>query len=257
MSIGPVIDDNNFTNFITGSGNPELHGRGYAGMWETPGALQAAGTFADIGIPLVPETEWDDHIRQIEKDHATIPELCDSFGLDVMDQARTNYCWIFAVARCCEVVRLKETGTVYSYSAASAGAPIKNFRNVGGWGSQGLEYIKKHGINLTEDWPDTAIDRDYYTDANREKAKKHLALEYYTISNWAEMGSCILAGYPTANGYPWWGHEVAGVQLIPGSHDLVIDNSWSKRWGKNGRGTLSGSRKRPSDCVCITGLRPL
>jgi len=253
-----IIDDNtDVRSLISGGLNPANCGRGYQGMWETPELRAAAGSFSDIGVPLIPEREWDDRIRQIEKDQATIPELCDAFGLDVLNQGRTNYCWINAPARCAEIIRLQETGRVLSYSPASAGGPIKGFRNVGGWGSQGLAYMRENGMNLTEDWPDNAISRSYFTAENREKAKRHVVLEYYVIESWEEMGSCILAGIPTANGYPWWGHEVTGVQLKTGDHDLVIDNSWGTGWGDRGRGVLRGRRKIAADCVAITAMMPL
>jgi len=62
-----------------------------------------------------------------------------------------------APTHCCEIARLVETGRVFSYSPASAGAPIKGFRNVGGWGSQALDYFLEYGLNETVDWPANAM----------------------------------------------------------------------------------------------------
>lgn len=252
----PIIDDNNYREFIGGSGNPKLYGRGYRGMWKNEGLKSQCGRFSDIGVPLIPEDEWKDRIRQKQKDKSTIPNLCDDFGLHVKNQRRTNYCWIFAPARCCEIRRLQEIGEKVWYSPASVGSIIKNFRNVGGWGSQGLNYMREKGINLSDDWPDTAISRPYYTDENQELKLRHIALEYYYLENWAERVSCILADIPTADGYPWWGHEVTGVELTI-DLDLVIDNSWSTSWGDNGRGILSGRRKYAGDSIAITSMTPM
>jgi len=253
-----IIDDNtSIRSLISGGLNPQNHGRGYRGMWESDEAKGLAGSFGDIGVPLIPESDLDDHIRQIELDHATIPELCDEFRSPVKNQQSTNYCWINAPTRCAEIIRLRETGEVVSYSPASAGGPIKSFRNVGGWGSQGLRYMRESGINESTDWPDNAISRRYYTDENRAKALANVVLEYYVIETWQEMCSCIVAGIPTANGYSWWSHEVTGVQLKLKSHDLVIDNSWGTGWGDRGRGVLSGRRKIPGDCVAITAMMPV
>lgn len=251
MSIGHIITDDNYQQFIPQGA------RGYQGMWESAEAKARAKSFGDLGIPLIPEKDWDDIIDQLEKDQATLVELANRLGLPCLNQGGTNYCWVNAPTHCCEYLRLIETGRVFSYSPASAGAPIKSFRNVGGWGSQALEYFKEYGLNETKDWPANSISRTYYTAENREKALANVALEYYTLESWAERGSCILAGYPTADGYPWWSHEVCGVGIVKGSHDLVIRNSWGMSWGDKGFSTLTGRRKQAGDSVAITAMRPL
>lgn len=251
MSIGPVIGDSNYINFM-------LQGRrGYFGMFEKPEDKLKAKTFEDLGIPLIPESEWDDHIRQLEQNKATLYDLCTQSNLPCLDQNGTNYCWVNAPTHCCEVIRLVETGKVFSYSPASAGAPIKGFRNVGGWGSQALEYFKLNGLNETKDWPANAINRNYYTETNKEKARNNLTLEWFVLRNWEERVSCILAGVPTADGYNWWSHEVCGMGITLQKHDLIIRNSWGMSWGDKGFGTLTGSKKHADESVAIAAMRPI
>ena len=48
MSIGPVITDSNFEQFL------HQGRKGYAGMFATPEERAACRTFADLGIPLIP-----------------------------------------------------------------------------------------------------------------------------------------------------------------------------------------------------------
>ena len=192
MSIGPVIDDSNYLSFR------HQGSRGYFGVFPSPQAKALCRTFADLGIPLIPESEWDDRIRESERFESTIPDFCNQAGLPCLDQNQTNYCWVNAPTHCCELIRLMETGQVVSYSPASAGAPIKQFRNVGGWGSEALEYFKTNGLNLTSDWPANAIDRSYYSEANKQKAKENITLEFFVLNTWQERVSCILSGLPTA-----------------------------------------------------------
>lgn len=246
----PVIDDNNYVRHIHGGR------RGYFGMFERPEDKAVCKSFKDMGIPLLPESEWDDIIRELEKFESTLVHLCKDMQLDHKDQNRTNYCWVNAPTHCCEIIRLVETGQKISYSPASVGAPIKNFRNNGGWGSQALEYFKTHGLNLTEDWPDNAISRSYYTDENQQKKQRHKTVEYFYLDTWQERVSCILAGIPTADGYNWWGHEVTGAHITLRDHDLIIRNSWAN-YGDYGFGTLSGSRKYANDSVAIVSMEPL
>jgi hypothetical protein len=249
--IGPEIDDNNYLGFR------QQGRRGYYGMFESPEEKARCKSFEDLGIPLIPKDEWDDRIRETDQNEASIVHLCKDMNLPCLDQNGTNYCWVNAPTHCCEIIRLMETGKIFSYSPASAGAPIKNFRNVGGWGSQALNYFKQNGLNETKDWPANAINRRYYTDENKTEAKKHKTVEFFNLRSWEERVSCILAGIPIADGYNWWMHEVNGVWLVERSHDLIIRNSWGMNWGDKGFGTLKGSKKHADESVAICAMEPI
>lgn len=247
-----VINDSNWTAFANDS-NP-TRARGYQGMWENDGLKAAAKGFGElVNVPLIPRSEWGDRARQRESDQTRLKDFCLGSGLTVLNQQSTNYCWINAPVFCCMVTRLKETGQLVRLSPASAGARIKNFRNVGGWGSEGLNWMVEHGVNLQSDWPANSISRNYDTPENREKAKLNRIVEYFRLDNWDEVASCILAGIPVACGYNWWRHEVTGMDLTP-SGDLIIANSWGN-WGDQGYGVLQGSKKDPDDAVAIVSMQ--
>ena len=248
-----IIDDSNWQTFVS----PQLS-RGYEGMWAD--GCQSPKTFDDLSsVPLIPREQWPDLIADKERNKTRIYDLVTEMDLDCKDQGGTNYCWVNAPTYCCDVIRLKETGQLRQHSPASAGGPIKSFQNRGGWGSQALEYFKVNGMNLTEDWPDNAISRSYYTDQNRTRAKDNVVLEYFKLSSWDEVASCILAGIPTGLGYNWWSHEVTGQDLVVlnGKVELQIRNSWGMGWGDKGHGTLKGSKKYPDDAVAITAMTPI
>lgn len=249
----PEIDDNNFQNFMIPVVDGERKGRGWYGMY-APNEPRMAGTFQDLGVPLIPENEWDERIRQLQTDHATQREFYLEMGLTVLDQAQTNYCWINAPTFCCMANRLMESGQCLRFSPASAGARIKGFKNVGGWGNDGLKWMRQNGVNQQTDWPPNAINRQYDTPENREKAKKNIVLEYFVLESWEQSASCILSGIPIAVGFNWWSHEVTGVGITIGEHNLEIANSWGTKWGENGYGLLKGQKKIPDDSVAITSM---
>lgn len=200
----------------------------------------------------IPESEWQARIQERVELKNAIPDFCDRAGLPSKDQSNTNYCWINAPVYTIEVTRLLQNQSMVILSPASAGAPIKNFRNVGGWGKEGLEHLAEHGAVPQNLWPANAIDRKYYTPENIEIAKDYRVLEWIEAQprNKKQLVSLLLRNIPVAVGYNWWRHEVTAVdvQWKDGEVVLVIRNSWGN-WGDRGYGILQGSRMLPDDAV--------
>jgi hypothetical protein len=66
-------------------------------------------------------------------------------------------CWIFGPTKAVEIIRLIQGQPMISLSATSVGAQIKNFREEGGWGQEGLEFIAEHGIIPESLWPECKL----------------------------------------------------------------------------------------------------
>ena len=248
-----VINDDNYRQHLIG---PAGKAKGFLGSRMRPrSAIEGRKTFNDLGIPLVPESEWKDRIEEREANKATLKDFSIDAGLPCKDQGRTNYCWINAPTHCSEIVNLLTTGQVISLSPASAGARIKNFANVGGWGSQGLKWMGDHGVNRSSDWPDNEIDRKYNTPENQQKALEFLVVEEYQLQTLQERISCLFANIPIADGYNWWSHEVTGIDPVwNGRIALRSRNSWGMTYGDRGFFVLEGSKMMADDSVAIVSL---
>lgn len=249
----PVIDDSNWQSVLSDAISNPHYGRG---LIARDYAKQPYGSleFAEpLPLPLIPESEWDARIKEQEESKSSLVHLCDAAGLKVKNQQKTNYCWINAPAHCIEILRVVQGQKYVELSPASVGAKIKNFRNVGGWGTEGLEYIAEHGLVPSSLWPNNAIDRKYDTPAADAERQKYQADEWWELKprSLPEMATCLLQNIPVAIGLNWWGHEVTAVRLIRTSNGwgIVIDNSWGTSWGDNGRGVLTGSKMLPDDAV--------
>ena len=247
------INDNNWRRHVAPIINGERKLHGYRGMFRRP-SWQYKSFEEAVQIPRIPRNEWDDRIRQQEKDGTDLKTFCMDNSLEVLDQNQTNFCWANGVIYCAMIQRLQSTFAEWRLSPASIAAPIKNFQNRGGWGDEAVEYMVQNGCNSIDEWPANAINRQYYTAANREKAKRNRVLDWFVVRTFDDVASCVLAGIPVAVGYNWWAHLVCGVGLEVGNHNLLIANSWSTSWGDQGFGVLEGSRKVPDGAIAIVTM---
>lgn len=208
---------------------------------------------------LIPRSEWQALIQEMEETESRISDLCHLMNLPHKDQASTNFCWGNAPVHCDEIVRLQQNQKPVTLSPASVCAPIKGFRNVGGWGLEALQWIIKNGVNDVKDWPANAIDSKYFTTENKAKALSNRIVEWIECRprNVDEMISLLLHRMPGAGGYNWWSHEVTNCDPVwlDGDVAVRIRNSW-KGWGDFGFGILQGSRMLADDLVFATSARP-
>jgi len=222
--------------------------------------LKGPFTYAATADPfpdelLVPESEWQARIQEMEELKTRLSDLSLQAELPCKNQQSTNYCWINAPTHCVEVARLVQNQPMVILSPASAGAPMTNFRNVGGWGGPGLEYIGQKGLVPVDKWPANAIDRKYWTEENKQVALQYRQSEWWELKprNKAQLMSVLFRREVTAVGYNWWGHEVTAVEPVwlDGTAALRIRNSWGMEWGSKGFSILQGSKMLPDDAVAV------
>lgn len=230
----------------------EEHGRGLMLELKGPeGYGSAAKPFPKEW--LIPPSEYQARIQEIEERGLRLSERMLNADLPCKYQERTNYCWINAPTHCIEVLRTCQNQERVILSPASAGAPIKGFRNQGGWGLEGIQFIGENGLVPVEFWPANAIDRRYYTDENKALALHYRQTEWYELINEQECVSFHLRflGTTSACGYAWWKHETTRYEPIWLDGELAWRdrNSWGMNYGHKGFFILRGRKKRFDDCV--------
>lgn len=262
----PIIGDDNWQDHVDVTIDGEFKSRGYR-----PRDLQRH-PFGSFAAPFdnsmrIPESEWDERIEEEDRTKSSLVDIADQAGLKVLDQNGTNYCWINATVHCVELMRLVQGQPLVKLSPASIGAKIKNYRNEGGWGIEGLEYLIQHGVapvNTPEGascWPANAINPSFDNTKSRELRKLYMPQDWLEIParDFGAIASLVLQKIPVSCGYAWWSHQVTCVKLVKmpnGDYGMVIDNSWGTSYGTNGRAILTRSKATPDDLAvaCLSIL---
>lgn len=211
----------------------------------------------EFNLPLIPESEWEDRIQEMVQTKTRISDLLIQAKAPVLNQASTNYCWANGPVSCLHALQVVSGGPFVYLSPASVAAPIKNFRNEGGWGYQALDYIIKNGITPAKYWPPNAISRGYFTEANQKIALRYKVTEWLKLEprDLRQLMTCLLLRMPVAVGYNWWSHEVAAVDPVNKNSGRIL-NSWGIGYGDNGYAVLTGNRLLPDDAVVPLALTP-
>lgn len=251
---GPLISDRTPASDLF----PGALGRGYV-----PRDFDAepVGTYVrPFSLTPIPRGEWADRIQERERRKAKLRDVKRWRGFRSLDQQSTNYCWCNAVVAGIHYVRAIAGRPHVDLSPASVAAPIKDYKNVGGWGSEAVRYIAQHGVAPQSVWPANAIDRKYDNDESRAARRMVKIVEFEEAKprSFAELASALLAGFPVAVGYNWWGHEVLAHDLVLLGNDefgVEIDNSWGG-WGDEGHGVLTEKKATPDEAMVLRFVTP-
>jgi hypothetical protein len=155
------------------------------------------------------------------------------------------------------LIRARDNQPYVDLSAYMGACIIKNYRDEGGWGAQGLDWLVQNGLPSSEFWPQRSVSRSNDTPAMRENAKLHrvaeawndLSLPQYSRNlTFDQVMTCLLCRIPVIVDFNWWSHSVCAadpVEVEPGSFGIRIWNSWGDSWSDAGMGILRGSKAIP------------
>jgi len=196
--------------------------------------------------PLFTDAEIQEIIDFKDANNAWLTDIEDRAGLPRKNQQESSYCWIHAPVHLMELDMVVANEPMRELSAFYAGALIKNGRNQGGSGIQGIEWLAEHGTCLQS----LHLPMDFSTHNSVEaiaNASLHKIIGHVDIEpdNERAIWTQVCKDQGVTVGIPKWGHEVGIVRLRwdkkAGRPRYIIDNSWGMEWGKAGRGELAGA----------------
>ena len=247
-----IIDDSNAHIYARDADPGRL--RGYQGR-DYEKFPFGAMPWRNMPVPKIPRSQWQDRITEGNRLKLWSLHHSQARRVPILNQARTNYCWMNGVVTAIMEARAAAGMQTVPLSAASAAAPGKNYQNVGGWGGEAIEYIRRYGLVPQEFWPNDAIDRRYF-----EPTRQHAV---YGVGQWWElppndfdaMMTCLILGFRVPIGLTWWGHLVcasAPVVIARNVYGAIITNSWDKDWENGGRAVLEESKATAAEQNCVT-----
>ncbi|MGL4553978.1 MAG: hypothetical protein ACRC33_22690 [Gemmataceae bacterium] len=252
-----VIDDDNYDLFLHPRVSHGVMARGlvprdYAAC--PVGYLPCARPF---DLPLIPESEWPARLAAQTAAQAQLSHVRDRGGpsgkpIPSTDQNGRGYCWCHSSTSACLIVRALNGQPFVDLSAYMVGCIIKGYRDQGGFGSEGVEFMAEHGIPSSEFWPQRAIARAHDTPDMRANARLHRITEWMDLAprSKAQLVTCLLSGIPVVADFNWWGHSVLALDVVSLSPFRIrVWNSWGDSWSANGTGVLEGSKAIPDGMV--------
>jgi hypothetical protein len=222
-----IICDDNAHQFIT---DPEIDGERKArGLvprnWDThPAGCYKAAPYKKVDFPLIPKSEYEARIKDMESEGSRLSDIRmkGMYGqmIPSRDQNGRGYCWFHSGTGALIYVRARDHQPYADLSAYSGACVIKNFRDEGGWGAQGVDFLTEKGCCISEDWPQRGTDRKYDTKQAWERALKYrLAEGWYDLESaqydrnltYDQVITLVLSRICVVVDFNWWSHSVLAI----------------------------------------------
>jgi hypothetical protein len=215
------------------------------------------GIVSAVQMPTIPRDQWAGIVAHKAQARTRLSDQRNRGNkgktIPSRDQNGRGYCWNHSPVSAHLLHRAK-LGLPYVDLSAYAGACIiKNFRDQGGWGAHGLEWMVEHGCPTSKTWPQQGTSRNLVNDAMWKEAARYKvtgviadlqAAVYDRNLSWDQQVTCLLNNWPTIIDLNWWGHSIAGADVENGvnlfdqgvrgdSGKLATAQEWDVVWEYN------------------------
>lgn len=219
-------------------------------------------------LPLTPFSEMPDIIADKVANKSQLSDIRNRGDngrpIKSLDQNGQGFCWMYSGTMAVMLLRAKANMPHVRLSAHAGACIIKNFRDQGGWGAQGLDRLRSHGQPSIEFWPEKSMSRSHDKPATWENAALHKvsegfidldAAQYDRNLSFQQVLTCLLCNIPVIADFNHWGHSVCLMDAVdvhpnkpatdPGRYGVRLINSWTDNWGTNGTGVLTDRKAVP------------
>lgn len=183
-----------------------------------------------VTFPLIDRSEWSQRAKDQIAAGARISDLRlkgnNGQPIPSRDQNGKGYCWAHSgvtVTICDRLVRNLPYADLSAYAVACI---IKNYRDEGGWGAQGVDFLASRGVPTAQFWPQQSMSKANDNAATWADAAKHkttegwidlAAAQYDRNLSFEQRISLCLTGCAQVADFNWWSHSVCQVDAVDGA----------------------------------------
>lgn len=150
------------------------------------------------------------------------------------DQNGRGYCWAHSGTGALIAIRARDNMPYVSLSAYAVACIIKNYRDEGGWGAQGLDFIMERGVPDEKFWPQRGVRKEFDTPETWANAANYKVTEGWIDASQAQYDrqltfdqtiTCLLLGIPVIADFSWWSHSVCLLDAVDGQSQRKVTRS--------------------------------
>jgi hypothetical protein len=219
-------------------------------------------TYRELALPIIPKGEWQARLDALVASKSLLSDVRNRgmFGQPIpsRDQNGRGYCWAHSGVSA-HLVRRAVDGDPYAdLSAYAVACIIKDYRDEGGNGIDGIQFQQERGCPTSQFWPQQSASRSNDNPQTWANAAKHKYVSWVQLDSSQmeeQMVSCLLLGWPLVVDYNWWSHSVCAVDVVEIGKTGRIWNSWGDKWSANGMGSLEWRKFIADDawaCISVT-----
>jgi hypothetical protein len=205
------------------------------------GCYASAPGFHAVDMPLIPQGEWSERIRDKVATKSQLSDIRLSSGpngglIPSLDQDSVGYCWAHSTTGCVMMLRAVMGEPYVALSAFAVASIIKHYKDEGGWGAQSLDFVTERGVPSDKFWPMKSRDRSNDKPETWANAALHKvtqgwvdlqAAQYDRNLTFAQVATLLLCNVPCVGDFNWWGHSVCLLDLVDGSQQRHMTRSSS------------------------------
>jgi hypothetical protein len=148
-----------------------------------------------------------------------------------LDQNGQGFCWMYGPVGAVQAKRAIMKLPYKQLSAHAAACKVKNYKDEGGWGAQGMEFLMTNGVPDTEHWAEKSMSRSFDTPATWANAKLYMpdvvladiaSPVYNRDLSYAQQLTALIDLNPTVDDYDHWGHCVFGCDAVNGANQRAV-----------------------------------
>lgn len=174
---------------------------------------------AAFSLPIIPQSEWVDRMKSLNGQN--LSDLRNIRGpnggpIPSRDQNGKGYCWAHSGVSAMLLKRAFMNEPYADLSAYAIACKIKNYRDEGGNGIDGVQYTAEHGVPTSEFWPQQSMKSSNDNPATWANAALHKDYTWQDIDP-SQMRSmfitALLLQHPVVFDSDPWGHSIAAMEM--------------------------------------------